>query len=259
MVLSSMVKALPIPPVGTRFGRHVIVEVGLRVQPSAQQQRNGALGQRAVRTRCDCGNEKLVALSSLRSGRSTSCGCLKREQTREKWRDPQFRQVSVDRSRDLMRRLWGNQAFAAEVAARMSETNRKLWESPDFRAGVVERAKARMTTHGLSGHPLSGTHGGMMARCYRPTARGYHNYGGRGIRVYAPWHDLTTALTWLDNNLGPRPAGMTLDRIDNDGHYVPGNLKWSSRRDQRLNIGHGVVQSMISPPCAIAGCICGGS
>lgn len=114
-----------------------------------------------------------------------------------------------------------------------------------------------MTTHGLSSHPLNPTWRGMMARCYRPTARGYNNYGGRGVRVFGPWHDISTGITWLDQNLGPRPSGMTLDRIDNDGHYAPGNVQWSGRQAQQLNRGHGPVQPISAQqPCLVQGCIC---
>ena len=119
-----------------------------------------------------------------------------------------------------------------------------------------------MTKHGLSKHPLYSIWGAMMARCYRPSARGYERYGGRGIRIHGPWHDVTVALPDMANLLGPRPAGpprRTLDRIDNDGHYVPGNLRWSTQPEQNANQGHGVVLPIQGATCTVAGCICGGA
>lgn len=75
----------------------------------------------------------------------------------------------------------------------------------------------------------------MMARCYNPEHRAYLNYGGRGIGVYEPWHDLPAYVAWIEQNLGSRPDGCTLDRIDNDLGYQPGNIQWATRRQQRAN------------------------
>jgi hypothetical protein len=97
-----------------------------------------------------------------------------------------------------------------------------------------------MITHGLSSkkngkHPSYGRHGMMMRRCYNKDHRSYRNYGGRGIEVYEPWHDVVVYCNWLDDNLGPCPEGMTLDRIDNDGNYEPGNVRWATWSEQLLN------------------------
>jgi len=70
-------------------------------------------------------------------------------------------------------------------------------------------------------------------RCQTPSYTGYHRYGGRGIQFNFP--SVYDAVVWVRDNLGERPDGYTLDRIDNDGHYEPGNLRWADRRTQRLN------------------------
>jgi len=72
-------------------------------------------------------------------------------------------------------------------------------------------------------------------RCYRTSSKDYPHYGGRGIRVYEPWQDFIRFRDDLDRLIGPRPEGMTLDRINNDGNYEPGNIRWSSRVDQAWN------------------------
>lgn len=92
-----------------------------------------------------------------------------------------------------------------------------------------------VTTHGLSQHPLWGTWKGMMARCYDIEHVAYHNYGGRGITVCPAWHDVTAYIGWIAEHLGERPAGCTLDRIDNDRDYEPGNLRWATRSTQSRN------------------------
>lgn len=67
---------------------------------------------------------------------------------------------------------------------------------------------------------------GMVSRCYDPGHRAYPNYGGRGVRVHAPWladrEEFYRYAVTLD---GWRTAGLDLDRIDNAGHYEPGNLR----------------------------------
>jgi hypothetical protein len=75
----------------------------------------------------------------------------------------------------------------------------------------------------------------MMARCYNPQHRWYQRYGGRGIKVWEPWHDAAVFTADIERELGQRPEGKTLDRIDNDGNYEPGNLRWATRSQQMRN------------------------
>ena len=76
----------------------------------------------------------------------------------------------------------------------------------------------------------------LLGKCYRETHKDYRFYGARGISVWQPWReDFAVFAADLDRLLGPRADGMSLDRIDNDGHYEPGNLRWATRKQQACN------------------------
>lgn len=89
--------------------------------------------------------------------------------------------------------------------------------------------------HGLYKHPSYHRWYNMVDRCTNPDHRAYANYGGRGISVAPEWCDVTTFLNYLDQNLGPCPEGHSLDRIDNDGDYEPGNIRWATPAQQTWN------------------------
>jgi hypothetical protein len=89
--------------------------------------------------------------------------------------------------------------------------------------------------HGLHAHPLYDTWSTMMRRCYSPKNPKYNRYGGRGIGVYEPWHDVAAFVADIERLLGERPEGCTLDRKDNDGNYEPGNVRWATALEQTAN------------------------
>lgn len=111
----------------------------------------------------------------------------------------------------------------------------KLCRRQPKRVEQTNRAQALVGLENVSHHPLWPTWDMMIWRCENPKHQAYKNYGGRGITVYGPWHDAATFIHDVLSELGPRPPGMTLDRIDNDGPYAPGKVRWATQAEQSRN------------------------
>jgi len=96
-----------------------------------------------------------------------------------------------------------------------------------------EKTVCRNTSHGQSNSPEWKAWHEMKRRCYDPSRHNYRYYGGRGIRVCRRW--LTSFAAFLAD-LGNKPStSYTLDRIDRDKDYEPGNCCWATRQTQSQN------------------------
>ncbi|MRW88813.1 hypothetical protein GJ699_02310 [Duganella sp. FT80W] len=95
---------------------------------------------------------------------------------------------------------------------------------------AADKARER-ATHGMSGTSTHVIWKTMRARCGKPGSSGYAGYGARGITVCKEWDSFEVFLA----DMGERPAGMSLERIDNSKGYGPDNCKWATNAEQCRN------------------------
>jgi len=86
-------------------------------------------------------------------------------------------------------------------------------------------------THGMTNTPIYRLWWGMISRCTHPKTSSYERYGGMGITVCSRWMKFEN----FYKDMGDRPEGMTLERIDSSKGYEPENVRWASNHEQQRN------------------------
>ena len=102
------------------------------------------------------------------------------------------------------------------------------------KSGVVTTCGCHRTTHGLSRTRNYNIWRGVKNRCFSENNISYPDYGGRGITMAEEFLDVKTFVAYIES-LPRKEDQITLDRIDNDGNYEPGNIRWASYKEQALN------------------------
>jgi hypothetical protein len=122
----------------------------------------------------------------------------------------------------------GNEKIAYRTNLRSGDTRS---------CGCLQREVAAVR-HRIHGHAFGGnrrsrtyiTWQGLRPRCYDPTHPSFKYYGARGISVCARWFNFKNFLS----DMGERPDGKTLDRTNNDDHYMPSNCRWLTPKEQAV-------------------------
>ena len=228
---------IPIAP-GLRFGRLTVVA---RAEPNRW-------GNPKWRCQCDCGKFSQPLAVHLRNKKTQSCGCLQKEIAREQATKDitgqKFAHLTVLHRAGKNcngKVIW----FCRCDCGRFCETLAWPLGTKTKSCGCLRRKKAAQRTiernyrHGDATRgnqtPLYRCWKNIKTRCLDPKNRAFKNYGGRGISMAPEWiNDFLAFKNYVDQNIGPRPKGYTLDRIENYEGYFPGNLHWvhNSRRSR---------------------------
>jgi hypothetical protein len=202
--------------IGRRFGKLVVLDKN-RKHPTVKK-------DAYYTCRCDCGVVCEARSANLKKGHKTSCGCALKENNTSPWVGKKVGQLLV------LEKL-PDRRYRCLCDCGQEIVSTSMWsraKTPD--------AHCRGPAHGHTRHPLYDTWRGMIRRCVDPTSRNFSNYGGRGIAVCPEWMNGFAAYARDIATLGPRPSlAHTLDRADNDGGYILGNMRWATRAEQERN------------------------
>lgn len=178
--------------------------------------------------RCRCGTEKKIYGGTLRSGLSTSCGCYNRAYQHAKRKDITGRRVGL--LEVLEETMPGRWLCQCDCGNKIEAAHRSLLKAERRSCGCLKCSEDKSLHQ--SHHQLYGTWASMIQRCHNPKHISYKIYGARGIIVCDEWRG---SFERFFADMGERPFGKTLDRINVNGPYRADNCKWSTLKEQIRN------------------------
>ena len=192
--------------------------------------------------KCDCGNEVEYTGTYVKNNRYKSCGCRKYNKNK----DEDILKTKFNRLRPIERvdNIKRGKAFLCKcdcgnttIVPLGSLKNGRIKSCGCLNSEVQSIfMKEYNNKHGKSKTPEYKVWQGMKSRCNNPNAKGYNNYGGRGIQVCKRWDN---SFENFIKDMGERPnEDYQIDRINNDGNYSPDNCRWVTRSDNTLNKRH---------------------
>lgn len=183
---------------------------------------------------CHCGNIRIKKGTELRAGRGKQCQeCQYRElYDTEKEIGKVYGKWTIIRYIDIYKNLqrYEAQCECGYLGIHQAATLRAGKSKQCSNCHNRENAKAN-TKHGMHKELIYKVWSSMLGRCTSPNLACYKWYGGRGIKVCEEWKKFEG----FYRDMGPRPEGMTLDRINNDGNYEKSNCRWVSHKENCQN------------------------
>lgn len=210
---------------GRRFGKWSVLSFASRSQH----------GHIKWFCRCDCGNERTVRTDVLVKGATTSCGCAKTINLHASMIGRTFERLTVVAHHHRNTRAVNYWQCRCQCGNECVARTEHLTHGKIKSCGCLskENTTKRNTTHGLRHTPEYKIWDGIIERCCNPNSQRYADYGGRGITICPEWRsDFTAFLAAV--GIRPNPK-LSIDRIDNDRGYEPGNVRWTTYKEQAAN------------------------
>ena len=176
--------------------------------------------------KCECGTESVIRGDTLRTGRSSQCRICHDKKLYiniQEMIGKQYGRWTVVEPAETknQRRILCRCECGKELIITASRLKR----------GINGCKTCNVKKHGYEATPTYNTWRCMIARCTRPNNHNYANYAGRGISVCERWRIFANFL----EDMGPKPEGLQIDRIDNEGNYGPENCRWVTPKENSNN------------------------